>query len=190
VPETVDIAEEFRPLVVLDVEASGLPPGTFPIEVGITYVETGETRTWLIRPTAEWRSWRWDPEAEKIHGISREYLEQNGTDTSQVYSGLLAAIASHEVLTDSRTDDTWLLALARSCGEQDVGFRTWSVWNIVELLAECDEETIVSTMDAAEKAFPVRNRAGPDSAHWAHVIRSLAGLEPASDVSCFVQAEP
>jgi DNA polymerase-3 subunit epsilon len=52
--------EESRPLVVLDVEASGLPPGTFPIEIGITYIETGRTRSWLIRPDPQWRSWPWD----------------------------------------------------------------------------------------------------------------------------------
>jgi hypothetical protein len=48
--------DESRPLAVLDVEASGLPPGTFPIEVGITFVETGRTITWLIRPAPCWRS--------------------------------------------------------------------------------------------------------------------------------------
>ena len=31
--------------VVLDIEASGLPPGSFPVEVGITFVATGVTRS-------------------------------------------------------------------------------------------------------------------------------------------------
>ena len=45
-----DPEEETRPFVVLDLEASGLGKRSFPIEVGVAYVQTGEVRSWLVRP--------------------------------------------------------------------------------------------------------------------------------------------
>ena len=47
-------------LVFIDFEASGLGPGTWPIEVGLAWIENGGVRTWssLIRPEADW-----DPDA-------------------------------------------------------------------------------------------------------------------------------
>ncbi|UEM03452.1 hypothetical protein JL101_026405 [Skermanella rosea] len=167
------LQEEVRPLVVLDVEASGLPPNTFPIEIGITFVETGETRTWLIRPSEEWRSWWWDPAAEAIHGISLDEIEKSGLPAVQVYHELVGAIAGHEVLTDSPADEVWLTALFRAAGQETLGFRVWSVWNIVELLAGGNDAAIAEALDDAERVHPVRHRAWSDSARWVHVILAL-----------------
>lgn len=41
-------------ILCLDFEASSLKPGSYPIEVGITDVATGATRSWLIRPIEQW----------------------------------------------------------------------------------------------------------------------------------------
>ena len=171
---SASLQEEVRPLVVLDVEASGLPPNTFPIEIGITFVETGKTRTWLIRPAEEWRSWRWDPAAEAVHGISRAKVEKSGLPAVQVYHELIEAIAGHEVLTDSPTDEVWLTVLVRAAGQEALGFTVWSVWNIVELLAGGDDAAIARALDDAERAHPVGHRAGPDSARWVHIILALS----------------
>jgi hypothetical protein len=65
-----------RPLIFVDLEASGLGPFSFPIEVGWCTV-TGEGEAHLIRPAPEWTDWC--PASEKIHGITREQLAERGS---------------------------------------------------------------------------------------------------------------
>lgn len=67
------------PLVTIDFEASALTLQSFPIEVGIAIARspTGEIETWssLIRLEEDWAaSDQWDPNSERIHGISRRSL--------------------------------------------------------------------------------------------------------------------
>ena len=63
-------------LAAVDFEASCLPSygRGFPLEVGLSCVGTGETKSWLIRPDGAWLGWDWDPAAEAIHGISLKPL--------------------------------------------------------------------------------------------------------------------
>jgi len=79
-----------KKLAVIDVEASGLPPGTFPVEIGITVIETGATKTWLVRPAPEWDSLAWDAAAEALHSISRERLSSEDIAPGSVYAEVAA----------------------------------------------------------------------------------------------------
>jgi hypothetical protein len=42
-----------RSIAVLDVEASSLMPGSYPIEVALAYVADGTVKSWLIRPAEQ-----------------------------------------------------------------------------------------------------------------------------------------
>lgn len=69
------------PLVVLDFEASALALDSFPIEVGIAMqAQLGDAIvSWsaLIKPDPAWQlDTQWDPDAERLHGISRWDLRQ------------------------------------------------------------------------------------------------------------------
>jgi hypothetical protein len=69
------------PFGVIDYESSGLDYNTYPIEIGIAIKHSPEAKIkiWssLIQPTAKWLSKGvWNPESEKIHGISRQDLEK------------------------------------------------------------------------------------------------------------------
>lgn len=73
------------PLVVMDFEASALTLDSYPIEVGVAIATTPSSsiETWssLIAPAPDWDlASHWDPDAERIHGISRWDLgrERNG----------------------------------------------------------------------------------------------------------------
>ena len=56
------------PPPILDIEASGFGPGSYPIEVGFV---TSDGKAWcsLIRPESDWR--HWDEKAAAMHGITR-----------------------------------------------------------------------------------------------------------------------
>jgi DNA polymerase III subunit epsilon len=65
-------------LLIIDFEASGLRPGSWPIELGMGWRK--DDGTWaieskLIRPHPSWSMNLWDADAEAVHGISRDELE-------------------------------------------------------------------------------------------------------------------
>lgn len=100
-------------VVILDLEASGLGRGSWPIEVGLAWVEDGEIKTWssLIRPEPDWHMDAWDPVAEEIHGISLEELRA-APSASSVAQDLLARLAGRPVYSDApEFDGRWLRRL-------------------------------------------------------------------------------
>jgi len=64
------MSQIFRPFII-DVEASGFGPMSYPIEIGIA-MESGKRYSILILPADEWTYW--DEEAEKVHLITRDTL--------------------------------------------------------------------------------------------------------------------
>jgi DNA polymerase III epsilon subunit-like protein len=98
---------------VIDIEASGLGPGSFPIEVAAH--EVGNERrssTWLIRPEAGWSRRSWDETAEDLHGISYDTLCVKGVPARDVCSALRAFIGEAKLFSDAHfADQTWLAKL-------------------------------------------------------------------------------
>ena len=65
----------------IDVEASGLGNTSYPIEVAWNDAE-GLITNHLVKPEPQWTSW--DPEAERIHGITKEQLEKDGISAGEL----------------------------------------------------------------------------------------------------------
>lgn len=63
-------------IVFLDIEASSLDSGSFPIEIAWVDV-TGCGEAYLISPRFNWNGW--SAASEKLHGISRSMLDIEGT---------------------------------------------------------------------------------------------------------------
>lgn len=100
--------------VFLDFEASSLGRRGFPIEVAWVY-ETGEAEAYLIRPLADWTEW--SPEAEAVHGITREQLETEGTPAVEVARRALASLSGHRLYASAPSwDGQWLSRLLRAGG--------------------------------------------------------------------------
>jgi hypothetical protein len=73
-------------VLCLDFEASGLGPGSYPIEVAIADCESGECTSWLIRPTETWLSEGiWSEDSFDVHnglviaGVVAAEATRNGT---------------------------------------------------------------------------------------------------------------
>ena len=60
-------------IVFLDFEASSLSKHSYPVEIAWVF-EDGRSRSFLIKPKSGWTDWSAD--AEKIHGISRDRLQE------------------------------------------------------------------------------------------------------------------
>ncbi len=77
-----------RDIQIIDVEASGLHFDSYPIEVAI--LSSDQPQSWLIAPQPTWT--HWDPNAEALHGITREMLRADGLSCTAVTQQLSAAI--------------------------------------------------------------------------------------------------
>lgn len=99
--------------IFIDFEASSLDLiESYPIEVGIC-MPNGETHSWLIKPHVLWKDW--SGKAAKIHGISRDELEQSGTDCLEVANALNDLLGDTFVYCDAWTFDSfWLHRLFKT----------------------------------------------------------------------------
>ncbi|WP_338849654.1 hypothetical protein V8J88_11395 [Massilia sp. W12] len=103
-------------IAIIDLEASGLHFDSYPIEVALRW--RGEIRQWLIRPEAAWL--HWDEAAQKLHGISRTQLLNEGTAARDVAQEINAAahLCGGIFYSDNAPwDDDWLQTLFRAAGE-------------------------------------------------------------------------
>lgn len=83
----------------LDFEASSLSAHSWPIEVGISWIEEKQVKTWssLIRPHPDWDISDWSPQSEAVHRIPLLDL-QTAPPAAEVASELLT-LASGLILT-------------------------------------------------------------------------------------------
>lgn len=98
----------------IDFEASSLDLiASYPIEVGLCLPD-GSLCSWLIRPHVLWQDW--SDSAERIHGISRQQLEQEGAGIQEVATRLNELVVD-QVFCDAWTFDSfWLHRLFRTAG--------------------------------------------------------------------------
>jgi len=101
------------PMVVfLDFEASSLAKLSYPIEVAWVF-EDGASETHLIQPAPQWTDW--DAEAEAIHRISRETLQNEGDPHDAVARRMVDQLSGHSLFASAPSwDGKWLSALLRA----------------------------------------------------------------------------
>jgi DNA polymerase III subunit epsilon len=65
-------------LFYIDFEASSLSPGSWPIEIGMAWIEGGGVQSWssLIQPDPSWDMEDWSQSSAIIHNISLEELDR------------------------------------------------------------------------------------------------------------------
>ena len=109
-PETV---------VILDVEASGLGPLSWPIEVGVAIVEgdaIAHAEARLIRPHPGWDPAGWTEDSAAVHGIPRAALE-SAPPPAEVAAWLLDLLAGRRAWSDAPMSDwRWLNELTDAAG--------------------------------------------------------------------------
>lgn len=162
--------EKVQPIACLDFEASCLPTPaheSFPIEVGVAFVETGEIRSWLIKPINEWlRLSHWDPAAERVHGLSLERLQREGEDVEVVRRELAEAVAGHTVVSDNVWHEkTWAKILYDATPPFEVESHKAVLCQRAPLPMPAFNDALQDAEQAALFRCPKQHRAGPD-AHW------------------------
>jgi hypothetical protein len=114
----------------IDVEASGLGVGSYPIEVGVAMADTSMHCT-LIRPDDDWI--HWDNQAEDLHGITREILLVNGKSILKVAMLLNEWLDGQTVYSDAWGNDScWLGLLFERASLQ----QRFKIDSVVSLLSQ------------------------------------------------------
>lgn len=91
---------------IIDLEASGFGRGSYPIEVGFA-LEDRVVHSFLIRPATNWVHWSED--AERIHGISREQLQQQGMSPREVALRMNELLRGKTLYSDAWSfDSSWM----------------------------------------------------------------------------------
>jgi len=130
------------PIAVIDFEASALDPASYPIEVGIASFSMPGTAVhgWstLIRPEPEWSKLGWDPDAQKIHGITQRNLLEGMApkDAADVLDTLLAPIGV-AWCDGGHYDELWLHMLYEAAGRRPA----FTLHHLPELLATVPDWT-------------------------------------------------
>ena len=88
--------------VVIDVEASGFGPGSYPIEIGVV-LEDGQPYCRLLHPLPDWT--HWDASAEAVHGVSRDILTTHGHAPADVARELNEMLWGKTVYSDAWSYD-------------------------------------------------------------------------------------
>jgi len=100
--------------IFIDFEASGLGEDSWPVEIGVAWLEGDaiRVRTSLIRPHSDWPSSAWSPQSARIHAIARDALDAAPTAeaVAREYAALLTGAI---VLSDAPDyDGRWWRRLA------------------------------------------------------------------------------
>ncbi len=194
----------------VDVEASSLLPGSYPIEVAWVD-ENGQGESYLIRPAPEWQADGdpyWSAESQRVHGIERGTLLQEGMPYQAVAKWAVRALAGPGTMVCSdqpSSDGMWLDRLLVAAG-LNVAVRLTDVMEayaiacrpLLRLLPPTDSAEradaeahvralagkIIACCEQAEAVRPgPRHRALPDAmAHWRtwRAVRAAAATEAAA----------
>ncbi len=145
-------------ITTIDIEASGLGRGSYPIEIGVAMAD-GSGRCMLIRPHPDWQ--HWDPQAEALHGISRSVIARYGTAIDEAARRLNQWLAGETVYSDAwGNDSSWLALLFEYAGLS----QHFKLQSLRHLLSEAQVAAWHPTRAAveAELAFS-RHRASNDA---------------------------
>ena len=149
-------------LAFIDVEASGLNEGSFPIEIGWA-VLGGPAGGLLIQPDASWAYDDWDELSEEQHGISWAALQNIGMPAGEVVEDLNRLLPTGTLaLTDAfEWDSNWVERLF-DVAPQARRFQLGDFWRS---LAIATDSAGVATARRLDAIIPRAHRARQDAEH-------------------------
>ena len=165
----------------IDIEASGLDPASYPIEIALVDVMTSEVRSWLIRPTERWLGLGvWQTSAEALHGLSLDRLMIEGLPVEIVAEQLTRTVQGRCVLSDHLDSDRkWLHDLYHAVGIATLPFLLQNFYVFAKQVASAAgrrfEVAFTKVEAEAWQRFPIPHRAEPDAKRNAEMLRYLEG---------------
>lgn len=172
-----------RDVFCIDIEASALGEQSYPIEIGLANVKSGEVRSWLVRPTELWlNEYIWAADSALIHNIPRQMLIDEGVPSEQVIEEMKEFLGRRPKLLsdDEDCDKSWLTTLK---GEIDFPMSPFFVddfqelaWDLTCAAGRAQDVAFLYQLEhEAQSRFSQQHRAGPDARRNAEILRIIAG---------------
>ena len=174
----------FLQFAFLDFEASSLDEDSWPIEVGLSWIDRHldvQTFQSLIRPAPEWPEHAWSPVSAKVHNIPRCDLD-DAPDVATVANDLLKALHGRTALSDAPPFERhWLDRLCIAAGVTD----HVSIMNFHTTTGRNFSSTALDFLYERLERINAPHRAGPDSARFARGW--LAGMRRETEMKMSVK---
>ncbi len=165
-----------KKLVFIDFEASSLSPESWPIEVGLAWIEQQGVvvESKLIQPDPDWLLDDWSEKSATVHNIPFSALKM-AEPAVDVARWLKEIVGDNILVSDApEFDRRWLDRLLATLGEPARQIDDFD--RIVRILFS--QEDGVVAPGAIEQVYetraerPTTHRAGADAANMAHAYRS------------------
>ncbi|KQI69167.1 hypothetical protein AN189_06235 [Loktanella sp. 3ANDIMAR09] len=156
-------------LIFIDFEACSLSEGSWPIEVGLAWIEDGTVQSWssLIRPDLGWDPDAWSDDSAHIHGISRSMLNKAPL-ASDVALQVMDQLHGKLAVSDAPAfDHAWATRLTETVGIVPTTFVDFD--SVLGALCQGDMARL-NDVFAHLETIHTPHRAGPDAARLARAV--------------------
>lgn len=165
-------------VLYVDVEASSIEKGSFPIEVGWCVDDEAGPESFLVAPAPCWDvTSGWSAVSQGFHGIPLDDLRRDGIAVRSAAARIEAAFGHRMVVSDNPGfDEFWLGMIYDAAGLP----MRWQVRHIDEVFKFCvtanpiSAAAFVRAFKEVEHVYPHPHRAGPDALRMAKKGRALA----------------
>ena len=157
-------------LIFIDFEACSLSEDSWPIEVGLAWVEGGKVQIWssLIQPDSSWNAEAWSDDSAGIHGIPRGDLD-TAPLASDVAHEVMDRLHGKVVVSDAPAfDHAWAERLTETIGIVPTELTDFD--SVIGAICQGDKAR-VNAIFAHMETMETPHRAGPDAARLAEAIR-------------------
>lgn len=156
-------ASDLPLITFIDIEASGLEPESYPIELG--WADTlGNSDGFFVRPLDDWT--HWDPVAASIHGIARDELFERGLHVVDAAKKLNDMLGFETVFCDALDSDLFWISRLFDAAKLEPSFRVSDFYQLHKMLS--DEHMLSLRQEL--KILPVLHRAQADAERYAKAI--------------------
>lgn len=170
-----DVCTDLGMLRFVDVEASGLDKGSYPIEYGSCGLDLNPT-SFLIKRRAEFGISDWSVTSQNIHNITLEDLDDLGVDPEIAVSNIKADLAPGIIgLSDNAENDAhWLARLSPDLEALDIyPVGLFLRQTRLRALERHGYEPLYEATVKVQALYPHMHRAGHDSLRMAALFKIL-----------------
>lgn len=114
---------------VIDFQTCGSSPSSYPIEIAVVLFN-GTIYHSLIKPPSNWHYW--SMKSEKIHGISREMLENCGKSFNDVCVDLNEVCGGHTIFCDRWEHDSMCLKKLYAAADLSPSFKLSPIGHLLD----------------------------------------------------------
>lgn len=165
----MDIESLRKMIAFIDVEASGLMTGAFPVEAAWSTSEAaGEV---VVNPSGSWDETKWDSDAETMHGLSLAEIKRRGRHPKIAAANLEAALKGRLAFSDSPARDADWADMIHAAGGVP---RTYRIETVGRLLGHLGVRAsrAYEIFKEARASHPPRGRARNGVAHLEAVFEA------------------